>query len=82
MTDQKPIIRGATLTLHAGAGKRDIGAPASPPPVLATSYFTHPDAVGFSANDLGEAAPHFYTCLLLNTSTLAHQGRSGTSACA
>jgi cystathionine gamma-synthase len=61
MTDQKPNIREATLTLHAGAGQRDIGAPASAPPVLATSYFTHPDAVGFSANDLGEAAPHFYT---------------------
>ena len=25
MTDQKPIIRGATLTLHAGAGKRTSG---------------------------------------------------------
>ncbi|HZA92484.1 MAG TPA: PLP-dependent transferase [Gemmatimonadales bacterium] len=60
MTDQKPTIREATLTLHAGAGQRNIGAPASAPPVLATSYFTHPDAVGFSANDLGEAAPHFY----------------------
>ena len=28
---------------------------------MATSFFTHPDAVGFSANDLNEAAPHFYT---------------------
>jgi cystathionine gamma-synthase len=61
MTDQKLNVREATLTLHAGAGQRDIGAPASAPPVLATSYFTHPDAVGFSANDLNEAAPHFYT---------------------
>lgn len=50
MTDLKPIIREATLTLHAGSGQRDIGAPASAPPVLATSYFTHPDAVGFSEN--------------------------------
>jgi cystathionine gamma-synthase len=61
MRDQKPEIHDATLTLHAGAGHREIGAPASSPPVLATSFFTHPDAVGFSANDLNEAAPHFYT---------------------
>jgi cystathionine gamma-synthase/methionine-gamma-lyase len=61
MSDQKPVTHVATLALHAGAGPRDIGAPASAPPVLATSYFTHPDAVGFSANDLNEASPHFYT---------------------
>jgi len=61
MPDQKPVIHEATLTLHAGAGPRDIGAPASSPPVMATSFFTHPDAVGFSANDLNDAAPHFYT---------------------
>ena len=57
MTDQKPVIREATLTLHAGAGQRDVGRPATAPPVLATSFFTHPDAVGFSANDLNEVAP-------------------------
>jgi cystathionine gamma-synthase/methionine-gamma-lyase len=28
---------------------------------MATSFFTHPDVVGFSANDLNEASPHFYT---------------------
>jgi len=61
MTDQKPVIREATLTLHAGAGPRDVGGPATAPPVLATSFFTHPDAVGFSANDLNEVVPHFYT---------------------
>jgi cystathionine gamma-synthase len=61
MSDRKPVAHEATLALHAGAGPRDIGAPASPPPVLATSFFTHPDAVGFSANDLNAAAPHFYT---------------------
>ncbi len=61
MRDQKPMSHDATLTLHAGAGHRQIGAPASAPPVLATSFFTYPDAVGFSANDLNEAAPHFYT---------------------
>jgi cystathionine gamma-synthase/methionine-gamma-lyase len=61
MRDQKSVSHDATLTLHAGAGHREIGAPVSSPPVLATSFFTHPDAVGFSANDLNEAAPHFYT---------------------
>jgi cystathionine gamma-synthase len=61
MRDQKPVSHDATLTLHAGAGHREIGSPASAPPVMATSFFTHPDAVGFSANDLNEAAPHFYT---------------------
>jgi cystathionine gamma-synthase len=59
--DHKPIAREATLALHAGAGRRDVGTPASSPLALATSFFTHPDAVGFSANDLSEAAPHFYT---------------------
>ncbi|WP_245439744.1 trans-sulfuration enzyme family protein [Microvirga aerophila] len=61
MPDRQPIPRDATLSLHAGAGRREIGAPASSPPVMATSFFTHPDAVGFSAHDLSEAAPHFYT---------------------
>jgi cystathionine gamma-synthase len=53
--------RDATLSLHAGADNREIGEPASSPPVMATSFFTHPDAAGFSANDLSETAPHFYT---------------------
>jgi cystathionine gamma-synthase/methionine-gamma-lyase len=61
MRDQKSESHDATLTLHAGAGPREVGLPVSSPPVLATSFFTHPDAVGFSANDLNEAAPHFYT---------------------
>ncbi|WP_262265820.1 trans-sulfuration enzyme family protein [Microvirga yunnanensis] len=61
MNDQTSVSHDATLTLHAGAGPREVGLPASSPPVMATSFFTHPDAVGFSANDLNEAAPHFYT---------------------
>jgi cystathionine gamma-synthase len=61
MGDQKSTMHEATLSLHAGAGPRSIGAPVSLPPVMATSFFTHPDAVGFSANDLNEAAPYFYT---------------------
>jgi cystathionine gamma-synthase len=37
------------------------GAAVAKPPVLSTSYFTHPDAVGFSATDLKADAPHFYS---------------------
>ncbi len=33
----------------------------SPGIVTATSFTTHPDAIGFSANDLQQNAPHFYT---------------------
>src|SRR5690606_12178721 len=34
--------------------------PVAPPLVASASYRAHPDAVGFSATDLGGAAPHFY----------------------
>lgn len=51
----------ATLALHAGEGQRTVGAPLSPPPTLSTNFFTHPDASGFSASDLTDASPHFYT---------------------
>ena len=61
MNDQTSVRHDATLALHAGTGPREVGLPASAPPMMATSFFTHPDAVGFSANDLKEAAPHFYT---------------------
>jgi cystathionine gamma-synthase/methionine-gamma-lyase len=50
-----------TLALHGGETARDVGAPVTQGPVLATAYFTHPDAAGFSANDLRADAPHFYT---------------------
>lgn len=50
----------ATLAIHGGEGKREQGAAVAKPPVLSTSYFTHPDAVGFSATDLKADAPHFY----------------------
>ncbi len=33
----------------------------SPDIVTSTSFHTHPDAIGFSANDLSQDAPHFYT---------------------
>ncbi len=35
--------------------------PVSPDIVAATSFHTHPDLIGFSANDLRQDAPHFYT---------------------
>ncbi len=50
-----------TLALHGGDGARVGGEPLAPAPVLSTTYFTHPDAVGFSASDLKDDAPHFYT---------------------
>jgi cystathionine gamma-synthase len=51
----------ATTVLHAGDAPREIGQPVGAAPVLSTTYFTHPDAVGFSASDLKADAPHFYT---------------------
>jgi len=51
----------ATLALHAGEGRREVGAPVAPPLTQSTSFFTHPDASGFSATDLKDSAPHFYT---------------------
>ena len=50
-----------TMAIHGGEGERHIGDPVTPAPVLSTTYFTHPDAVGFSATDLKADAPHFYT---------------------
>jgi len=54
-------LNPATLALHAGEAPRQVGAPVTASPHLATSFFTHPEAVGFSANDLAENAPHFYS---------------------
>ncbi len=50
-----------TLAIHGGDGPRVIGQPVGAAPVLATTYFTHPDAAGFSASDLTADAPHFYS---------------------
>lgn len=50
-----------TISIHGGEGERMLGAPVTPAPVLSTTYFTHPDAVGFSAEDLKADTPHFYT---------------------
>lgn len=54
-------IDAATLALHAGEKGRAAGAPVSTVPVLSTSFHTSPGAIGFSANDLAQDAPHFYT---------------------
>lgn len=51
----------ATLALHAGEQARVSGAPVSTVPVLSTSFHTTPGEIGFSANDLAQDAPHFYT---------------------
>lgn len=51
----------ATLAIHAGEGVRVVGSPVTPSPSVSTSFFTHPDAIGFSANDLSDDAPHFYS---------------------
>ena len=41
--------------------KRFSAHPISPGIVTSTSFTTHPDVIGFSANDLQLDAPHFYT---------------------
>jgi cystathionine gamma-synthase len=58
---QKNSLGEATIAIHGAEGEREQGAAVSNPPVLSTSYFTHPDAVGFSATDLKANAPHFYS---------------------
>lgn len=57
----KTNLGAATTAIHGAEGERATGAPTSKPPVLSTSFFTHPDAIGFSATDLAADAPHFYT---------------------
>jgi cystathionine gamma-synthase/methionine-gamma-lyase len=50
-----------TIAIHGGEGERRLGEPVTPSPVLSTTYYTHPDVVGFSAEDLKADTPHFYT---------------------
>jgi cystathionine gamma-synthase/methionine-gamma-lyase len=50
-----------TISIHGGEGPRALGQPVTSGPVLSTTYFTHPDAAGFSASDLKADAPHFYS---------------------
>ena len=58
---QKNSLGEATIAIHGAEGEREQGAAVAKPPVLSTSYFTHPDAIGFSATDLKADAPHFYS---------------------
>jgi cystathionine gamma-synthase len=59
MTDK--TLDDATIAIHGGEGTRELGKPVATPITTATSFFTHPDAVGFSASNLRADAPHFYS---------------------
>jgi cystathionine gamma-synthase len=50
-----------TLALHGGAGETRSVQPVGSSIVTSTSFHTHPDQSGFSANDSEEGAPFFYT---------------------
>lgn len=54
-------MRMATQAIHAAAPARQPGAPLTPSLVAATSFHADPDAIGFSATELGAEAPPFYT---------------------
>lgn len=43
------------------ATPQHVARPVSPDIVAATSFHTHPDLIAFSANELQQDAPHFYT---------------------
>lgn len=51
----------ATIALHGAEGERELGKPVGVAPVLSTNFYTHPDAVGFSAADMTADTPHFYS---------------------
>lgn len=50
-----------TQSIHAGLPAARSGEPVLSPLVPASSFYAHPDDIGFSANDLNDKAPHFYT---------------------
>lgn len=50
-----------TQSIHAGLPAPRSGEPVLSPLVPASSFYAHPDDIGFSANDLNDQAPHFYT---------------------
>lgn len=50
-----------TQSIHAGLPAARSGEPVLSPLVPASSFYAHPDDTGFSANDLSDSAPHFYT---------------------
>lgn len=57
---QKNRLGEATIAIHGAEGERVAGEAVARPPILSTSYFSHPDA-GFSATDLKADALHFYS---------------------
>ena len=50
----------STIAIHAGLAEGVTGEAVLSPLVLATSFHSHPDAIGFSATDRTDEAPHFY----------------------
>jgi cystathionine gamma-synthase len=54
-------LNDATVAIHGAEGTRGLGQPVATPITTSTSFFTHPDAVGFSASELVADAPHFYS---------------------
>lgn len=51
----------STLALHGAQPRGEVGEPLSPSIVASTSFYSHPDAAGFSANERNDSAPYFYT---------------------
>jgi cystathionine gamma-synthase len=51
----------STLALHGAQPRGEVGEPLSPSIVASTSFYSHPDAAGFSANERDDSAPYFYT---------------------
>ena len=58
---EKVIMKIETQSIHAGLPAARSGEPVLSPLVPASSFYAHPDDIGFSANDLDDKAPHFYT---------------------
>lgn len=50
-----------TDAIHAAEASRKTGEPVLNLLSPATSFYSHPDAIGFSANDLSGPAPYFYS---------------------
>jgi cystathionine gamma-synthase len=54
-------LADSTNTLHGARKTRANDEPVTPAVTVATSFFTHPDSIGFSASDLTDDSPFFYT---------------------
>lgn len=62
MNDHSRRERGdATRAIHEGLPERRLGEPTSISPAFASSFYTHPDAAGFSSKEFEEESPFFYT---------------------